>query len=236
MGLFSRFKEYGNVESSHGILRVERVFARVTQQVQIPGTKRMTKRVTKRMGQAGAKQVVKKVMNCIFFISSVVGTHSHTAMLDRLGVASCGVGGFEAEPTMRPSFPFSVARKYSTERVLGLFDLTSRLKYSAKHVEADAAYNSKKMELKTNINRVILNRLLAKAFRCRGQDSRTEIMQQLHRLLVSPSVRIFHGQSLGIQQPLQPPLSRPPLQIVHQPAALFSTTPSRLQPLPALLH
>ncbi|MFS7937877.1 hypothetical protein Hanom_Chr05g00432941 [Helianthus anomalus] len=53
--------EYGNVESSHGILRVERVFARVPQQVQIPGTKRMTKRVTKRMGQAGAKQVVKKV-------------------------------------------------------------------------------------------------------------------------------------------------------------------------------
>ncbi|MFS7891600.1 hypothetical protein Hanom_Chr05g00432961 [Helianthus anomalus] len=111
-----------------------------------------------------------------------------------------------------------------------------RLKYSAKHVEADAAYNSKKMELKTNINRVILNRLLAKAFRCRGQDSRTEIMQQLHRLLVSPSVRIFHGQSLGIQQPLQPPLSRQFIYIVHQPAALFSTTPSRLQPLPALLH
>uniref|UniRef100_A0A251RLN6 Uncharacterized protein n=1 Tax=Helianthus annuus TaxID=4232 RepID=A0A251RLN6_HELAN len=52
------------------------------------------------------------------------------AMLDRLGVASCGVGGFEAEPTMRGqkwlSFPFSVARKYSTERVLGLFDLTGR--------------------------------------------------------------------------------------------------------------
>ncbi|KAF5805465.1 hypothetical protein HanRHA438_Chr05g0219211 [Helianthus annuus] len=71
-----------------------------------------------------------------------------------------------------------------------------RLKYSAKHVEADAAYNSKKMDLETNINRVILNRLLAKAFRCRGQDSRAEIMQQLPRLLVSPSVRIFHGQSL----------------------------------------
>ncbi|KAJ0437854.1 putative aconitate hydratase [Helianthus annuus] len=34
------------------------------------------------------------------FYGSVVGTHSHTAMLDKLGVASCGVGGFEAEPTM----------------------------------------------------------------------------------------------------------------------------------------
>ncbi|MFS7995904.1 putative aconitate hydratase [Helianthus anomalus] len=40
-------------------------------------------------------------MNCNFLYPySVVGTHSHTAMLDRVGVASCGVGGFEAEPTM----------------------------------------------------------------------------------------------------------------------------------------
>ncbi|KAI7731907.1 hypothetical protein M8C21_027228 [Ambrosia artemisiifolia] len=75
--------------------------------------------------------------------------------------------------------------------------------------------------------------------------SRAELTQQLPRVSVSPSVRIFHGQSSGNQKPPQPPLpqpqpqlrpQRPPLQIVHQPAALFSTTPSRLRPPPALLH
>ncbi|KAI3826483.1 hypothetical protein L1987_00531 [Smallanthus sonchifolius] len=120
------------------------------------------------------------------------------------------------------------------------------LKYEAKHQEADAAYNTKKMELETNINRVIMNGILAEAFRSKCQDltpvSEAGLMQQLCMLSVSPSMRLFHGvplsspgQSSGNQQPLHPPQSqpqpqpqpppRPPLQIVHQPAALFSSRP-----------
>ncbi|KAJ0793053.1 putative DNA helicase [Helianthus annuus] len=45
-----------------------------------------------------------------------------------------------------------------------------RLKYEAKHQEADAAYNSKKMELVTNIHRVPMNKGLADAFRSKCQD------------------------------------------------------------------
>ncbi|KAI3683520.1 hypothetical protein L1987_84026 [Smallanthus sonchifolius] len=106
------------------------------------------------------------------------------------------------------------------------------LKYEAKHQEADAAYNTKRMELETNINRVIRNGILAEAFRIKCQDltpvSEAGLMQQLCMLSVSP------GQSSGNQQPLHPPLSlqqpqprppRLPLQIVHQPAALFSSRP-----------
>ncbi|KAJ0627581.1 putative DNA helicase [Helianthus annuus] len=42
-----------------------------------------------------------------------------------------------------------------------------RLKYEAKHVEADAAYNSEKTELETNLNTVIMSRVLAEVFRCK---------------------------------------------------------------------
>ncbi|KAD5803452.1 hypothetical protein E3N88_14812 [Mikania micrantha] len=45
-----------------------------------------------------------------------------------------------------------------------------RLKFEAKHQEADAAYNIKKMELETNINKVIMNNELADAFRSKYQD------------------------------------------------------------------
>ncbi|KAI3826484.1 hypothetical protein L1987_00532 [Smallanthus sonchifolius] len=134
-----------------------------------------------------------------------------------------------------------------------------RLKYEARHLEADAAYNTKNMELETNIKRVIMNKILADAFRSKCQDltpsghpgmqqvSEAEFMQQMRRLSGSPSMRHFHGvtssspgQSSGSQQPPQPPqpplpLQQPqsqlrpqlPLQIVHQPAALFSSMPSR---------
>ncbi|KAK9058602.1 hypothetical protein SSX86_023444 [Deinandra increscens subsp. villosa] len=148
-----------------------------------------------------------------------------------------------------------------------------KLKYEARHVEADAAYNSKKTELENNINKVIMNRILADAFRSKCQDltpsghagiqqvSQTAgLMQQLSRLSVSPSMRHNHGgpssspgqssgnqqpppssspgQSSRNQQPPQPPPSEPqlpvqqpqtrprqPLQVVHQPAALFSSGP-----------
>ncbi|KAM0005251.1 hypothetical protein Hdeb2414_s0215g00836101 [Helianthus debilis subsp. tardiflorus] len=45
-----------------------------------------------------------------------------------------------------------------------------RLKYEAKHQEADAAYNSKKMELVTNIHSLPMNKGLADAFRSKCQD------------------------------------------------------------------
>ncbi|KAI3683515.1 hypothetical protein L1987_84021 [Smallanthus sonchifolius] len=135
-----------------------------------------------------------------------------------------------------------------------------RLKYEARHLEADAAYNAKNMELETNIKRVIMNKILAEAFRSKCQDltpsghpgmqqvPQAELMHHLLRLSGSPSTRHFHGvsssspgQSSGNQQPPQPPQPPPlplqqpqsqlrpqlPLQIVHQPAALFSSTPTR---------
>ncbi|KAI3683530.1 hypothetical protein L1987_84036 [Smallanthus sonchifolius] len=106
------------------------------------------------------------------------------------------------------------------------------LKYEAKHQEADAAYNTKRMELETNINRVIRNGILAEAFRIKCQDltpvSEAGLMQQLCMLSVSP------GQSSGNQQPLHPPLSlqqqpqprppRLPLQIVHGSVLKQTTT------------
>ncbi|KAM0005249.1 hypothetical protein Hdeb2414_s0215g00836081 [Helianthus debilis subsp. tardiflorus] len=161
-------------------------------------------------------------------------THPLQAEVERLYTVKENVTKFHRE----------MKQRLNTECEKEIAEIVSeiRLKYEAKHVEADAAYNSKKIELETNIDRVILNRLLAEAFRCKGQDSRAGMMQQLLRLSVSPSIRIFHGQSSGNQQALQPPPSLPqpqpqrPLQIVHQPTDLFSTTPSRLQPPPALLH
>ncbi|KAL8204736.1 hypothetical protein R6Q57_010359 [Mikania cordata] len=123
-----------------------------------------------------------------------------------------------------------------------------RLKYDAKHLEADAAYNKKKMEIEINIDKVNMNKILAEAFRSKCQDltpsghtgvqqvSQAGLMQQLSRLS-SP------GQSSRNQQPPQPPSSqaqpltvpslqtqqprpRHPLQVVHEPAALFSSRPS----------
>ncbi|KAJ0612244.1 putative DNA helicase [Helianthus annuus] len=124
-----------------------------------------------------------------------------------------------------------------------------RLKYEAKHQETDAAYNSKTMELETNINRVTMNKILAEAFKSKCQDvtftghsvSQAGIMQQLHRL----SARHYHNASSSSPPQTPPLLPQPPplpqsqlrpqlpLQIVHQPAALFSSTPSRT-PSPTL--
>ncbi|KAL8262995.1 hypothetical protein R6Q59_024344 [Mikania micrantha] len=88
-----------------------------------------------------------------------------------------------------------------------------RLKYDAKHLEADAAYDKKKMEIEINIDKVNMNKILAEAFRSKCQDltpsghtgmqqvSQAGLMQQLSRLS-SP------GQSSRNQQPPQPPSSQ----------------------------
>lgn len=43
-------------------------------------------------------------------------------------------------------------------------------KYEAKHQEAVAAFHLKKKELDTNLNRVLMNKILAEAFRSKCQD------------------------------------------------------------------
>ncbi|KAL7615548.1 hypothetical protein Lser_V15G02487 [Lactuca serriola] len=125
------------------------------------------------------------------------------------------------------------------------------LKYEAKFKGAEEAFQLRKKELDTTVNRVMMNRILAEAFRAKCQDhnhsgpgmqkvSQPGLMQQLHRFSVRPSVSVgvvssSPGQSSGRQQtpppppppsssPPPPPPPPPPLQIVHQPAALFSNT------------
>ncbi|CAH1441633.1 unnamed protein product [Lactuca virosa] len=131
------------------------------------------------------------------------------------------------------------------------------LKYEAKFKGAEEAFQLRKKELNITVNRVVMNRILAEAFRAKCQDinhsglgmpkvSQAGLMQQLHRFSVRPSVGVVSsspGQSSGRQQtpppppPPPPPSSLPPpppppppLQIVHQPAALFSNTVIRPPP------
>ncbi|KAL8262996.1 hypothetical protein R6Q59_024345 [Mikania micrantha] len=110
-----------------------------------------------------------------------------------------------------------------------------RLKFEAKHQETDAAYNIKKIELETNINKVIMNNELADAFRSKCQDlnpsghpaSQAEIMRQLGMLCV-PSGQ---SSSLNFKPSQQQP--RMPLQMVNQPTAHFS---SSLAPLNTTIY
>nr|XP_043609480.1 helicase protein MOM1-like isoform X2 [Erigeron canadensis] len=128
------------------------------------------------------------------------------------------------------------------------------LKYEAMQKEADAAFHAKRKELDTYLKRVLMNKILASAFRAKCQDltppvrfgmqqvSQPGLMQQLHRVSGPSSVRLSpviastsSGQASGSQQTTPPPSlprslpPQPPLQIVHHPEALFSSTPSRSQ-------
>ncbi|XP_071719925.1 uncharacterized protein [Rutidosis leptorrhynchoides] len=144
-----------------------------------------------------------------------------------------------------------------------------RSKYEAKHQQALVAFYLKKNELERNLSRVLMNKMLAEAFRSKCQDlhpfrnsgirqaSPAGLMQELHRLSHPSSMTwsnspgqtsrpwpntlppLSQPQTLAqIQAQAQtqptprsgPQQSQPPLQIVHQPSALFSNTPNRLPP------
>ncbi|XP_024969378.1 uncharacterized protein LOC112508819 [Cynara cardunculus var. scolymus] len=117
------------------------------------------------------------------------------------------------------------------------------LKYDAKRQDAEAAFQSKMKEVDINLNRTVMNKILAEAFRFKCQDvgpsdprgrqvAQSGGMQHLHQFPVQPSLRhstvvtsSSPAQSSGSQQVTR---LQPPLQIVHQSANLFSSTPSRL--------
>lgn len=119
-------------------------------------------------------------------------------------------------------------------------------KYEAKYKEEDTTFQLKRKELDSTMNRVVMNKILAEAFRAKCQDltasgpgihkdSQAGLMQQLNR--VSVQLSSSPGQPSRRQQtPPPPPASpsppppQPPLQIVHQPAALFSNTVIRPPP------
>ncbi|XP_035830202.1 uncharacterized protein LOC110875400 [Helianthus annuus] len=84
-----------------------------------------------------------------------------------------------SEPLLEPTVEDNVTKFYQElkqrlkadcEKEIDEVVAQIRLKYEAKHQEADAAYNSKKMELVTNIHRVPMNKGLADAFRSKCQD------------------------------------------------------------------
>ncbi|KAL8193230.1 hypothetical protein R6Q57_026811 [Mikania cordata] len=113
-------------------------------------------------------------------------------------------------------------------------------KYETKIQEADTAFELKKNEVDTYVNRVVMNKVLADTFRSKCQDlspiSTSEIQEtQSGGTLHLPQ---FQGQtsSNGLTFSSSPAQSsrsqqvtgqQPPLQIVNQSSKLFSTTPTR---------
>ncbi|MFS7907314.1 hypothetical protein Hanom_Chr01g00069761 [Helianthus anomalus] len=84
-----------------------------------------------------------------------------------------------SEPLLEPTVEDNVTKFYQElkqrlkadcEKEIDEVVAQIRLKYEAKHQEADTAYNSKKMELVTNIHRVPMNKGMADAFRSKRQD------------------------------------------------------------------
>ncbi|MFS8023620.1 hypothetical protein Hanom_Chr16g01453541 [Helianthus anomalus] len=84
-----------------------------------------------------------------------------------------------SEPLLEPTVDDNVTKFYQElkqrlkadcEKEIDEVVAQIRIKYEAKHQEADAAYNSKKMELVTNIHRVPMNKGLADTFRSKCQD------------------------------------------------------------------
>ncbi|CAK9138730.1 unnamed protein product [Ilex paraguariensis] len=106
-----------------------------------------------------------------------------------------------------------------------------RSKYEAKHQEAEAAFLLKKNEADTNHKKVLMNKMLAEAFKSKCQDLRHNgtlgISQAMPSSLMQPTPRPLVS---GLYPAGQPPASqlitpRPPR--VHHSAALLSSSMSR---------
>ncbi|GKC58951.1 helicase protein MOM1-like protein isoform X1, partial [Tanacetum coccineum] len=103
-------------------------------------------------------------------------------------------------------------------------------KYEAKCQDAEAAFQSKMVEIDASFNKVVNNKILADAFRSKCPDMSPFDPAVLR--VQSGGMR-FQGQpSMGRSASLSPAqVSRipqqPPLQIVHQSANLFPSAPTR---------
>ncbi|KAI3520541.1 hypothetical protein L1887_09990 [Cichorium endivia] len=107
-------------------------------------------------------------------------------------------------------------------------------KYEVRCHKAEKAFQLKRSEIDMNVNKVIMNKILAEAFRSKCRDvnpfNPSQIqgeMQYMHQFHGQPS--FSPGQSSGTHQVNN---LHPPLQIVHQSTNLFSNTPARTPPPP----
>ncbi|KAI3799370.1 hypothetical protein L1987_34664 [Smallanthus sonchifolius] len=129
----------------------------------------------------------------------------------------------------------AIKLKIKSEHEKELAEIIARInaKYEAKNQDAEAAFQLKKKAIETSFNRVVMNKVLADAYRSKCQE-----LSPIGPSEIQGGPPQFQGQgcSNGVTFSCSPAQSsrnqevtglQPPLQIVNQSSQLFSTPPTR---------
>ncbi|XP_057480932.1 helicase protein MOM1-like isoform X3 [Actinidia eriantha] len=109
-------------------------------------------------------------------------------------------------------------------------------KYEAKFKDAESEFLLKKKELDTTHNKVLMNKILAEAFRSKCLDIRpsamkqvvaSNLMQQAQSSQAAPRPSLVTSSAPVVPGSTCQDTTAPPLQVVHHPSALFSSGPAR---------
>ncbi|XP_076957607.1 uncharacterized protein LOC143633143 isoform X2 [Bidens hawaiensis] len=124
--------------------------------------------------------------------------------------------------------------KLKSDQEKEIEEMTARInaKYEAKNKDADAAFQSKKKEVDGYFNRVVMNKVLAEAFKSKCQDvvpigppeiegSNLPHLPQFQNGVTFSSSPAQSSRSQPVTE------TQPPLQIVNQSSQLFSTPPTK---------
>ncbi|KAK3041003.1 hypothetical protein RJ639_026715 [Escallonia herrerae] len=143
----------------------------------------------------------------------------------------------ETEQTIKIHEDTKVLLKSECEKELEAMIAQIRSKYEAQLQNIEAAFVLRKNELEANQNKVLMNKILADAFRSKCLDLRPSgapgtqqvmppsFLQQLQQVQAQSALRTsgFSGSSLAGQAATSHQITASPLQIVHQSAALASS-------------
>ncbi|KAK3042547.1 hypothetical protein RJ639_001541 [Escallonia herrerae] len=147
----------------------------------------------------------------------------------------------ETEQTIKIHEDTKVRLKSECEKELEAMIAQIRSKYEAQLQNIEAAFVLRKNELEANQNKVLMNKILADAFRSKCLDLRPSgalgtqqvmppsFLQQLQQVQAQPALRTsgFSGSSLAGQPATSHQITPLPLHIVHQSAAVASTLASQ---------
>ncbi|XP_076916701.1 uncharacterized protein LOC143576511 isoform X2 [Bidens hawaiensis] len=124
--------------------------------------------------------------------------------------------------------------KLKSDQEKKIEEMTARInaKYEAKNKDADAAFQSKKKEVDGYFSRVVMNKVLAEAFKSKCQDvvpigppeiegSNLPHLPQFQNGVTFSSSPAQSSRSQPVTE------TQPPLQIVNQSSQLFSTPPTK---------
>ncbi|KAI3793762.1 hypothetical protein L1987_36384 [Smallanthus sonchifolius] len=132
----------------------------------------------------------------------------------------------------------AIKLKIKSEHEKELAEIIGRInaKYEAKNQDAEAAFQLKKKAVETSFNRVVMNKVLADAYRSKCQELSPIGPSEVQGGLQHPPQFQRQGCSNGVTFSCSPAQSsrnqevtglQPPLQIVNQSSQLFSTPPTR---------